>query len=88
MVDLRGIEHHTEYDSRGRTVVQIEAAEFATGQPTPVQARTETDYAAASSVVEVRTLNERAQFSKLTRRAPLWVAAKRTRGFRESRTVN
>ncbi len=56
VIDPRGIASTTKYDSRGRAIEQIQSASFiGTGTLTPVPAKTETIYDAASRVMEVRS---------------------------------
>ncbi len=56
VIDPRGVASTTTYDSRGRAVEQVQAASvLAGGTLTPIPAKSETIYNAASQVVEVRS---------------------------------
>ena len=57
VIDPRGVASTTEYDSRGRSIRSLQAADTvaAGGSPAALSAKTETIYDAASRVVEVRS---------------------------------
>ena len=57
VIDPRGIASTSEYDSRGRTIRSLQAANTvaAGGSPAALSAKTETIYDAASRVIEVRS---------------------------------
>lgn len=54
VIDPRGVEHHREYDTRGRVTADIKAAQWVNEDPTGCVARTEYDYDDASNVIAIR----------------------------------